>query len=187
VSEAELIDGARQGDEAAWAALMGAHQEAVFRLAYLLTGDADEAADVAQDAFIRAFRALDRFDSARPLRPWLLRIAANLAHNRHRSVARYLAALRRVVQQAPEPITVLGERSGAQWEAQALWQAVRRLKPPEQEVVYLRYFLDLSEAEMAQALEIPAGTVKSRLHRALRRLRLVVDADFPALREEWQT
>jgi RNA polymerase sigma-70 factor (ECF subfamily) len=61
---------------------------------------------------------------------------------------------------------------------------VRRLSAHEQEVVYLRYFLDLSEAEMSAALDVPPGTVKSRLHRALRRLRMVVDEEFPALREE---
>ena len=65
-----------------------------------------------------------------------------------------------------------------------MWEAVRRLSSREQEVVYLRYFLDLSEAEMAAALDVPPGTVKSRLHRALGRLRAVVDQDFPALREE---
>ena len=82
------------------------------------------------------------------------------------------------------PVTTLGERSAQQWEAQTLWEAVRRLSEREQEVVYLRYFLDLSEAEMAAALDVPPGTIKSRLHRALRRLRMVVDEEFPALREE---
>jgi RNA polymerase sigma-70 factor, ECF subfamily len=159
------------------------HQEAVFRLAYLLLGDAHEAEDVAQDAFIRAFRALDSFDTTRPLRPWLLRIAANLAHNHRRSVMRYVAMIKRTMLSEPEHAT-LGERSSQQWEAQTLWEAVRRLSAREQEVVYLRYFLDLSEAEMAAALDVPPGTIKSRLHRALGRLRVVVDEEFPALREE---
>jgi RNA polymerase sigma-70 factor (ECF subfamily) len=70
-----------------------------------------------------------------------------------------------------------------QQEAHALWQAVRRLEQAEQEVIYLRYFLELSEAEMAAALEVAPGTVKSRLHRALRKLRQVVERDFPFLRE----
>jgi RNA polymerase sigma-70 factor (ECF subfamily) len=184
VSELDLITHARQGDEAAWQALIGAHQQPIFRLAYLLLGDADAAADVAQEAFIRAFRALPRFDTARPLRPWLLRITANLAHNHRRGVQRYLAALRRLGQATGEPVAALGERSGAQWEAHTLWQAVRQLNHTDQEVVYLRYFLDLSEAEMAAALDVAPGTVKSRLHRALARLRAVVEQEFPALREE---
>jgi RNA polymerase sigma-70 factor (ECF subfamily) len=187
LSDSELISRARLGDDAAWVTLVSEHQEPVFRLAYLLLGDAAEAEDVAQETFVRAFRALGSFDVARPLRPWLMRIAANLSRNRRRSVGRYVAAMRRFVQSSPEPVAHLGERSAHQWEAQTLWQAVRKLNSAEQEVIYLRYFLELSEAEMAAALEIAPGTVKSRLHRALARLRTVVDQDFPALREERQT
>ncbi len=187
MDESELINRARQGDGAAWETLVRAYQQPIFRLAYLLMPDTDEAADVAQEAFVRAFRALHTFDAARPLQPWLLRITANLAHNRRRSLGRYLNAMRRIAQSAPEPVTSLGDSTAEEWEAQTLWQAVRRLSLREQEVVYMRYFLDLSEAEMASAMGVPPGTVKSRLHRALRRLRTVVDHDFPALREERQT
>jgi RNA polymerase sigma-70 factor (ECF subfamily) len=160
------------------------HQEAIFRLAYLLLGDAHEAEDIAQDVFVRAFRALDTFDSTRPLRPWLLRITTNLAHNRRRSVGRSMTMIKKAISASPEYSTGLGERTSQQWEAQTLWEAVRRLSTHEQEVVYLRYFLDLSEAEMSATLDVPPGTIKSRLHRAMRRLRAVVDEDFPALREE---
>jgi len=78
----------------------------------------------------------------------------------------------------------LGDSTERQWEAETLRKAVRRLKPGEQEVVYMRYFLELSEADMAAALQVAPGTVKSRLHRAMARLRSVVERDFPALREE---
>jgi len=184
VSETERIGRIRAGDETAWTELVAEYQQPVFRLAYLLLGDADDAEDVAQEAFIRAFRSLDSFDASRPLRPWLLRIVANLARNRQRSLGRYIAALTRAGRAEPEPITFIGERSTQQWEAQVLWQAVRRLNPQEQEIIYLRYFLDLGEAETASALAIAPGTVKSRLHRAVNRLRTIVDTDFPALREE---
>jgi len=179
----DLISRARRGEDAAWEIVVREHQEAIFRLAYLLLGDAHEAEDVAQNTFVRAFRALNTFDASRPLRPWLLRIAANLAHNHRRSISRYMAMVKRAMSAPPEHAS-LGERTAQQWEAQTLWEAVRRLSSREQEVVYLRYFLDLSEAEMAAALDVPPGTVKSRLHRALGRLRAVVDQDFPALREE---
>ena len=79
------IESARQGDETAWVELVRLHQEAVFRLAYLFLGDPDEAEDAAQETFIRAYRALGRFDTSRPLRPWLLQIVANLTRNRRRS------------------------------------------------------------------------------------------------------
>ncbi len=184
MSEADLIARARRGDGAAWTALVEEHQRPIFRLAYLLLGDSDDAEDVAQEAFIRAYHALDRFDDTRLLRPWLLSITANLARNRRRSAGRFLSALARAARGEPEVVGTLGERSGEQWEAGALRQAVRRLQHADQEVIYLRYFLDLNEAEMSQTLGIATGTVKSRLHRAMNRLRAVVDQDFPALREE---
>jgi RNA polymerase sigma-70 factor, ECF subfamily len=184
VSESDLIAGARQGDVAAWEALVGDHQDAVFRLAYLFLADADEAQDTAQEAFIRAFQALDRFDMSRPLRPWLLRITANLARNRLRSAGRYWAALQRLFWEHPEPAINVEEKSLQQIEAQQLWQAVRRLNVADQQIIYLQYFLGLPEAEMATALEVALGTIKSRLHRALNRLRRIVEREFPLLHEE---
>jgi len=182
--EADLIRQARTGDEGAWETLIQQHQEAVFRLAYLLTGDASDAEDVAQEAFIRAYRSLGRFDLARPWRPWVLSIAANLARNRRRSIGRYFANLQRFARLNPEPmLNPEGEYSDQQ-RAQALWQAVRRLEAGDQEVIYLRYFLELPVEETAVVLQVAAGTVKSRLHRALKRLRVVVEAEFPQLREE---
>jgi RNA polymerase sigma-70 factor (ECF subfamily) len=186
LDEAELVGRARRGDGEAWYRLVGVHQEAVFRLAYLLLRDASDAEDVAQEVFVRAFRALDTFDPARPLRPWLLRIASNLAQNRRRSLGRYLEALKRLYSTPETTATPASPAEGMakRWEAETLWSAIKRLKPAEQEVVYLRYFLELSEAEMATAMNVAPGTVKSRLHRALGRLRLVVDQEYPALREE---
>jgi RNA polymerase sigma-70 factor (ECF subfamily) len=182
VTETDLIRRARRGDDAAWESLVRRYQERVFRLAYLLTGDADEAEDVAQEAFIRAFRSLSRFDADRPLQPWLLRITANLAHNRRRAAGRYRAALQRAAQDSPKPVEPGVERkSSLRREAGALWQAVRRLSRLDREVIYLRHFLELSVADTADALGIAEGTVKSRLHRALKRLRDVVEADYPEL------
>ena len=181
MSEVQHIRLARQGNHAAWEALMRAHQEPVFRLAYLLLGDPDEAEDIAQETFVRAYRALSGFDLERPLRPWLLRIASNLAHNRHRSIGRYLAALTRFARQDPEGIkqtTIKPEE-----DSHVLWQAVRQMAEPFQEVIYLRYFLDMSEGEMVDALEVPPGTIKSRLHRALTKLRGIVERDYPELKE----
>lgn len=164
-------------------ALMRLHQEAVFRLAYLFSGDADEAEDIAQETFIAALRALPRFDTTRPLRPWLLRITANMAHNRRRSVGRYLAALRRAVLADPPPESTAEAESARRWESQTLWEAVRHLSAVDQEVIYLRYFMELSVNETAEVLKVEPGTVKSRLSRALDRLRGVVQRDFPLLYE----
>lgn len=178
-SETDLISRARQGDETAYEMLVQEHQEAVFRLAYLLLGDPGDADDVAQETFIHAFKALDRFDTTRPVRPWLLRIASNLASNRRRAMRRYLSALERMVRADPDALA--SKEDSPKWDAQALWQAVRQLERADQEIIYLRYFLELSELEIAETLGIAQGTVKSRLHRALGRLRTVMGKD-----EAWE-
>ena len=180
MDESTLVRHAANGDEAAWEPLVQAHQEAVFRLSYLLLGDPDDAKDVAQETFLRAWKHLKRFDAARPLRPWLLSIASNLASNRRRSAGRYFAALTRVFQEKPAPTTI-EEKSAQRMEAHDLWKAVQTLNTSDQQIVYLRYFLDLSVAETSQVLQVAEGTVKSRLSRALDKLRNVIEQDFPVL------
>ena len=183
MDESTLVRHAANGDAAAWEPLVLAHQEAVFRLSYLLLGDPDDAEDVAQETFLRAYRSLHLFDDSRPLRPWILSIAANLARNRRRAAGRYLAALRRLVFADPPDRTSIEEKSVMNIEAQSLWEAVQRLDEASRQIVYLRYFLALSVEETAEVLGVAAGTVKSRLHRALGRLRGVVETEFPALGE----
>lgn len=185
LESAELILRARKGDGAAWEALVRLHQEPTFRLAYLLLGDPDEAEDVAQETFIRAYKALERFDVSRPMRPWLLSIAANLARNRRRSIGRFFGALHRLVLDQPGPAGGQVNGHEQRWQAQALWGAVQRLGQNDQQIVYLRYFLELSVEETAQTLGIAAGTVKSRLHRALGRLRSIIEREYPELKDIW--
>jgi len=181
LDEPTLILHAANGDAAAWEPLVLAHQEAVFRLCYLLLGDPDDAEDIAQETFLRAWNHLERFDAARPLRPWLLSIASNLASNRRRSAGRYLSALMRAFRNEPASSINIEEKSTQHLEASQLWKAVQTLGVPDQQIVYLRYFLELSVAETAQALNIAEGTVKSRLNRALDRLRGIIQHDFPVL------
>jgi RNA polymerase sigma-70 factor, ECF subfamily len=182
-AEAEVIARAQNGDADAYAALVQWHQDAVFRLAYLFMGDADDAHDVAQDTFLQAYRALPRFDVARPLRPWLLRICANTARNRRRSWGRYWKMLRRVMRDDPSDVADAESESARHIEHEGLWAALQTLGDTDREVIYLRYFLELSIQETADVLKIEAGTVKSRTNRALTRLREVVKRDFPVLAE----
>jgi RNA polymerase sigma-70 factor (ECF subfamily) len=182
LDESTLIRQAVNGDAAAWESLMQQHQESVFRLAYLLLGDPDDAEDAAQEAFLRAWKYLKRFDAARPLRPWLLSITANLARNRKRSAGRYFAALMRAFRDEPATARI-EEKSLQNMEAGELWHAVQNLNMAEQQIIYLRYFLDLSVNETAQALQVAEGTVKSRLSRALEKLRSIIQQDFPVLSE----
>lgn len=154
---------------------METHQADVFRLAYLILRDADEAEDVAQAVFIRAYKQWDRFDASRPVRPWLLTITKNMAYNHQRSAKRYLAMVQRFFQNQPPSSFSHTRHLGTQLdradEAQALHQAVADLSKKHQEVIFLRYFMELSESETAETLNISPGTVKSRTHRALAKLR----------------
>jgi RNA polymerase sigma factor (sigma-70 family) len=170
--EADLIERATQGDGDAVETLVQRYQEVAFRVAYLITGNPDEARDAAQSAFIKAYYALPTFRTGAPLRPWLLRIVANEARNRRTAVMRHptlalSAATDRPSDLAPSPegAALAGERR------QMLLGAIDELREDERLVIAYRYFLDLSESEMAEALSIPRGTVKSRLSRAITRLR----------------
>jgi RNA polymerase sigma-70 factor (ECF subfamily) len=167
--EAHLIERARHGDVSAFEALVRAHQEICFRTAWISSGAADDAEDAAQEAFMKAFAALPRFRAGAPFRPWLLTIVANEARNRRRSANRREALALRApseeVGSSPETTALAMERR------QALIDAVNRLSDADREVVSYRYLLELTEAETAAVLGVPAGTVKSRLSRAIQRLR----------------
>ena len=177
------IEAARRGDTHAWELLVQLYQQPVFRLAYLLLGDADDAEDVAQETFLRAYHALGSFDLARPLRPWLMRITTNLCHNWRRSVGRYLAVLQKVLRSEPVADSIMAQAERLV-EGKTLWEAVRRLRLEDQQVIYLRYFLDCSELETAMILGVAQGTVKSRQHRALARLRALLQKEYPHLAKD---
>jgi len=183
-SSADLILRARQGDGDAWEVLVRQYQQPAFRLAYLLLQDSAEAEDVAQETFLRAFQALDRFDLSRPMLPWLLSIAANLARNRRRSIGRFFAAVQRLGREETQLVGGVVDGHEQRWQNRALWEAVQRLGHADREVIYLRFFLELSVEEAAQTLEVAPGTVKSRLNRALKRLREGIDRDQPDLKDD---
>ncbi|MDX6507105.1 MAG: hypothetical protein QOG06_1749 [Gaiellaceae bacterium] len=178
LDEAELVQRARRGDLEAWEKLVRAYQGIAFRTAYLLAGNAADAEEAAQDGFLKAHRALGRFRRGSPLKPWLLRIVANEARNRRRSTGRReLLALRaagetRSGDAVPSPEAALLARE----EQARLLAAVEALGEDHRDVVACRYFLGLSEGEAAAALGIRTGTVKSRLARALARLRESLEA-----------
>ena len=182
MDEPTLIRHAVNGDTTAWESLVLTHQQAVFRLSYLLLGDPDDAEDIAQETFLRAWKHLRHFDATRPLRPWLLGIASNLASNHRRSAGRYLAALTRAFRNEPASVSI-EEKSSRHTQANDLWKAVRTLNISDQQIVYLRYFLELSVAETSEVLQVAEGTVKSRLSRALEKLRTILQHDFPLLVE----
>src|SRR5262249_7830463 len=132
-----------------------------------------EGEEAAEDGFVKAWRALGRFREGAPFRPWLLRIVANEASNRRRSAGRRASLALRAAAEgpsggaAPSPEAALLSAE----QRTALLAAVETLPEEQRDVVALRYFLGLSEAEVAETLAIPQGTVKSRTARALERLR----------------
>ena len=174
---------AQQGDPEAFADLVRRYEEVAFRVAYLIVRDEAEARDVAQEAFLRAYRSLGRFDAQRAFRPWLLRIVTNLALNSARRAARQRGRDERyertiAVQGAPVSVE---ETVEAQERGRRVWQAMNALRPEDQTVLYLRYFLSASEEDTALTIGRPVGTVKSRVHRALGRLRQVIQEQYPDL------
>ena len=176
LGDEELVERARSGDADAYEQLVHRYQGLAHRVAWLITGESQEAEDAAQEAFVKAYYALNRFKKGAAFRPWLLKIVANEARNRRRSEGRRAGlALRAATEHpsgdaapSPEVVALEHERN------RVLVDALNSLSKSDREVVSYRYFLELSEAEMAAALGCARGTVKSRLSRALARLRDVM-------------
>jgi RNA polymerase sigma factor (sigma-70 family) len=167
IDDAEAVARALGGDLDAYSVLVAKYTLRAHRAAFLL-GAGEESDDVVQEAFVKAFRHLSRFRVGEPFGPWLLRIVTNETKNLTRSRRRRAAlALRLPSAQSSGPAD---EFLAAEQRAQ-LVAAVNALPDTERRVLVCRYFLDLSEAETAQVLEWPLGSVKSRTSRALNRLR----------------
>lgn len=141
------------------------YQAVVFRAAYLILRDADAAEDVAQDTFLRAWRAASRVHDESGIRAWLYRIAVNTALNHLRKHKREAAALARMGR-----ADVAIDPTDARDIASMVAEAVDRLPDRLRVTIVCRYFLDLSEREIANTLRVRPGTVKSRLHEARRLL-----------------
>ena len=179
LAEIELVGLAQSGDSAAYQTLVEEHQTIAFRTAYLITGSAADAEDAVQDGFVKAFYALGRFRPEAPFRPWVLRIVANEARNRRRSAGRRERLALRAAEDplsggaVPSPEAALLESE----ERAELLAAVEGLREEDRLVIACRYFLELSEEETAAALDWRRGTVKSRLARALERLRARMEVE----------
>jgi RNA polymerase sigma factor (sigma-70 family) len=171
--ESELVERAKRGDQGAYGQLVHAYQGIAFRTAYLVVGDAAEAEDAAQEGFVKAYYALRRFRPGAPFRPWVLQIVANEARNRRRSAGRRTGLVLRTAAEAPSGEAAPSPEAAliSSEEQKALLGAVNRLREDDRLVISCRYFLELSEAETAEVLGWRRGTVKSRLSRALERLR----------------
>lgn len=169
--ESGLLEQARRGSLFAFEEIVRRYQRRVYATAYRIVRRHEVADDVAQEAFIRAHRSLDRFDPARPFGPWICRIAANLAVNHVRSPEAREGAL--PDGHAETPSAAPGPLQGVlDAEARGLLDRALGGLPAEQRVVFcLRVFEELSYREIADSLGIEMGTVMSRLSRAREKLR----------------
>jgi RNA polymerase sigma-70 factor, ECF subfamily len=166
----DLISRARTGDREAFAALFEQYKNLVYKTAYLMLGDAHEAEDALQEVFLLVHRSLTSFDARKgAFTTWLYRITLNFCLNHRRRRLRH-SSLEDI---SPTPSINF---PGAQMaEEDSLWRATRSLSDKQQAVVILRYFWGLPYAEIASILEVPLGTVKSRLDLALKTLRKILE------------
>ena len=170
--EASLIRQARRGSADAVEALVRRHWDAAHRAAFLIVHDAGAAEDIAQEAMLAAVRSIDCFDRRRPFKPWLHRIVVNRSLDWPRA-------------RRPEvSVEVTGPVAGARVEAEAseglsdeLMRALAQLDPDERALVVMRHLLGYRSPELGRMLGMPAATVRTRLARAITRLRELLEAE----------
>jgi RNA polymerase sigma-70 factor (ECF subfamily) len=171
-SDGALVRAAQRGSERAVEELFARHWPDAYRTALLIAHDREAAEDIAQEAFVAALRALPRFDRSRPLRPWLHRIVVNRAIDwaRSRRLRREVDAAALPEAVAPAPVEMGLGAAGA---------ALAHLTPEHRAVVVMRYLLELTPGEIAAALDLPRGTVNSRLRRGLDALGAALEEEAP--------
>lgn len=174
--EMRMIQLAQEGSDPAREELAGYCRRIAFVFALQACGNLHDAQDLAQEAVLKFFGALDRFHADRPVRPWLLQITRNLIRDRaRRARVRRLEPLfgegEMVVCEPSDPHPSPETAAGRHEQQRLVWLALQRLTENDREILTMRDYLDLSYDEIAAALGIPRGTVMSRLHRARRRLR----------------
>jgi len=200
-SDSELVHHSRKGDTNAFGELVRRYMDRAFRIAYGYVRNAEDARDLSQDAFIKAFEALDQFDESRPFAPWFFRILINHCYN-HQKRARLLSFVSIFTGRTPpwagagplggepgragsqgarderSPASELSERLVNSEEdenrediREMVWRALKRLSAKHREVVILHEMEGFSVAEIARMLNCSPGTVKSRLFHARKKLR----------------
>jgi RNA polymerase sigma-70 factor (ECF subfamily) len=171
----------QRGDRAAFEPLVRRYMRRAAAFALGWAGNHEDALDLSQEAFARAFRSIRRFDPERPFYPWFHRILRNLCIN-HIGRARHSREL-----PMEEGMSISGggpspaERAERADVSRRVREAIGRLQPQDREIVILREFQDHSYAEIAEILQIPQGTVMSRLHNARRRLKIEIERSAPDL------
>jgi RNA polymerase sigma-70 factor (ECF subfamily) len=178
-NETAALVAARNGDQAAFGDLVRAYQRRAYAAAYSFVCNREDALELAQEAFARAFKAMHRFDPSLPFYPWLYRIIKNASLNYlKRKQRRGETSLEGMMESGfdaratgPNPVQA-AELDDLK---RSIHESMARLTPEQQEILRLRHFLEMSYAEIAETLDIPQGTVMSRLHSARQSLRRIVE------------
>jgi len=174
MDEHEAIVQCKQGNISGLEYLVRTYELQALRAAYLIVADRTPAEDVVQEAFLHAYAQIQQFDSTRPFGPWFLQSVVHRAVRTATRAARlrtWDVATDNRISQVADPSADLAAWVVKEETDTAIWAAVARLPPHQRAVIVLRYYLDLSETEMADQLACPPGTIKSRLHTARHRLR----------------
>lgn len=172
--ERAAVVAARDGDQAAFSQLVQAYRRKAYAAAYGLVGNREDALDIAQEAFARAYRAMKRFDATMPFYPWLYRIIRNLAYNHLKRKQRRGEQSLDQLHEDGFDVATAHPNASDQAEVASLRTQIRtaleQLSPEHREILQLRHFSELSYSEIADCLQVPPGTVMSRLHAARKRL-----------------
>jgi RNA polymerase sigma-70 factor (ECF subfamily) len=167
----DLIIQLQQGSLDALGLLYDQHQRMVYRTALVITGDPEAAADLMQDVFLRLYRFADHIDPERPLEPWLYRMTVNLAYTWIKRNRRWLRPLEDLAEWLTGNRQSPHEYAEMQDDWDRVQHAVSDLPFPQRVVVVLYYLNDLSLQDISEILDVPVGTVKSRLHYGRQALR----------------
>jgi RNA polymerase sigma-70 factor (ECF subfamily) len=176
--ERELLLRTKSGDGRAFEALVLTHSGRIYRTAYRLLGNVEDAFDLCQEAFLRAYKNIHRFDENRPFYPWLYSILKNLCLNFLARKRQQPAIIkdpdlweRRFATSLPGPAEQMLESE----DVKRLWEAIGDLSETHRRILIMKHFDNLSYAEMAEILSIPIGTVMSRLYHARKKLGEIYD------------
>jgi RNA polymerase sigma-70 factor (ECF subfamily) len=185
ISDAECVRRVQKGDTDSFEILVRRHQKSIFNLVYRLLGDYDEAAEVAQEVFLSAYKSIDQFRGDANFSTWLYRIGLNHASTRRKSLNN--AQRRHVSLDGTKVIDDGAVDPAKSFEhkeiQQRVQQALNSLAPDDARIILLRDLQDVPYEDVAEMLDIPVGTVKSRLHRARQALKANLAPYFQANRK----
>jgi len=189
-TDAVLVERCLQGDQSAYAELLSRYKKPVYALTWRMVSNEEDARDLAQEVFIKAFSSLPSFDTGRSFLNWVLKIASNLCIDHYRRSRLKTVSLDREMEdgdgrkiQLPGSAKGPEENAEADQTARALERAIAKLAPKYRIVILLRYRNELSYEEISQVLELPTGTVKARIHRGHKALREILEQDGFLLQE----